>query len=66
MIDESVNTFVEVGPGRVLTGLLRQIERSVAALNIEDEKSLAVTLDKIAGCEGGCGVSGRTSVFSQR
>jgi [acyl-carrier-protein] S-malonyltransferase len=51
LIDEGVNTFVEVGPGRVLTGLLRQIERSVAALNIEDEKSLATTLDKIAGAK---------------
>src|SRR5499427_3986327 len=51
MIDEGVNTFVEVGPGRVLTGLLRQIERSVAALNIEDEKSLATTLEKIAAAK---------------
>jgi [acyl-carrier-protein] S-malonyltransferase len=51
LIDEGVNTFVEVGPGRVLTGLLRQIERSVAALNIEDEKSLAMTVDKIAGAK---------------
>src|SRR5438445_5758621 len=49
LIDEGVNTFVEVGPGRVLTGLLRQIERSVAALNVEDEKSLAATAEKIAG-----------------
>jgi len=48
LIDEGVNTFVEVGPGRVLTGLLRQIERSVTALNIEDAKSLAMTMDKIA------------------
>lgn len=48
LIDEGVNTFVEVGPGRVLTGLLRQIERSVAALNVEDEKSLAATVEKIA------------------
>ena len=48
LIDEGVNTFVEVGPSRVLTGLLRQIERSVAALNVEDEKSLAATMDKIA------------------
>jgi [acyl-carrier-protein] S-malonyltransferase len=47
LIDEGVNTFVEVGPGRVLTGLLRQIERSVAALNVEDEKSLAATVEKI-------------------
>jgi len=49
LIDEGVNTFVEVGPGRVLTGLLRQIERSVAALNVEDEKSSAATTEKIAG-----------------
>jgi [acyl-carrier-protein] S-malonyltransferase len=49
LIDEGVNTFVEVGPGRVLTGLLRQIERSVAVLNVEDEKSLAATMEKIAG-----------------
>ena len=49
LIDEGVNTFVEVGPGRVLTGLLRQIERSVATLNVEDEKSLAATMEKVAG-----------------
>ncbi len=48
LIEEGVNTFVEVGPGRVLTGLLRQIERSVATLNVEDEKSLAATVEKIA------------------
>jgi [acyl-carrier-protein] S-malonyltransferase len=49
LIDEGVNTFVEIGPGRVLSGLLRQIERSVATLNVEDEKSLSATLDKVAG-----------------
>ncbi|HYU22884.1 MAG TPA: ACP S-malonyltransferase, partial [Candidatus Dormibacteraeota bacterium] len=49
LIEEGVNTFVEVGPGRVLSGLLRQIERSVATLNVEDEKSLAATVEKIAG-----------------
>jgi [acyl-carrier-protein] S-malonyltransferase len=48
LIDEGVNMFVEVGPGRVLTGLLRQIERSVGTLNVEDEKSLATTVEKIA------------------
>src|SRR5690349_3514817 len=51
LIDEGVNTFVEVGPGRVLVGLLRQIERSVTALNVEDEKSLGSTLEKIAGAK---------------
>jgi [acyl-carrier-protein] S-malonyltransferase len=51
LLDEGVNTFVEVGPGRVLTGLMRQIERSVATLNVEDEKSLATTLEKIAAAK---------------
>lgn len=51
LLDDSVNTFVEVGPGKVLTGLMRQIERSVTTLNVEDEKSLMVTLDKITGAK---------------
>jgi [acyl-carrier-protein] S-malonyltransferase len=48
LIDQGVNTFVEVGPGRVLTGLLRQIDRSVHVFNVEDEKSLRSTLEKLA------------------
>jgi [acyl-carrier-protein] S-malonyltransferase len=51
LLDEGVNTFVEVGPGRVLIGLMRQIERSVTTLNVEDEKSLVATLDKITGAK---------------
>lgn len=48
LIDEGVTTFVEVGPGRVLTGILRQIERSVHCFNVEDEKSLQSALEKLA------------------
>ena len=48
LVDHGVNTFVEVGPGRVLTGLLRQIDRSVHVFNVEDEKSLHSTLDRLA------------------
>jgi len=48
LIDQGVSTFVEIGPGRVLSGLLRQIDRSVRCLNVEDEKSLLTTLDKLA------------------
>ena len=36
--------FVEVGPGRVLTGLLRQIDRDLTGLNVEDTASLQKTL----------------------
>ena len=48
LVDQGVSVFVEVGPGRVLTGLLRQIDRSVHVFNVEDEKSLHLTLDKLA------------------
>ena len=47
LIDQGANTFVEVGPGRVLTGLLRQIDRSVHVFNVEDEKSLRSTLERL-------------------
>ncbi|WP_419805648.1 ACP S-malonyltransferase [Terriglobus sp.] len=40
-------TFVEVGPGRVLTGLLRQIDRDLTGLNVEDAASLQKTLDAL-------------------
>ena len=47
MIEQGVNIFVEVGPGKVLAGLLRQIDRSVRCLGVEDAASLQTTLDKI-------------------
>jgi [acyl-carrier-protein] S-malonyltransferase len=47
LIEQGVNTFVEVGPGRVLTGLLRQIDRSIHVFNVEDEKSLRSTLERL-------------------
>src|SRR5208282_1084788 len=43
-----VEVFVEVGPGKVLSGLLRQIDRSVLCVNVEDEKSLQAAVEKIA------------------
>lgn len=39
-----VQTFVEVGPGKVLTGLLRQIDRSKVGFNVENEESLQKAL----------------------
>jgi [acyl-carrier-protein] S-malonyltransferase len=46
--EQGVQTFVEVGPGKVLCGLLRQIDRDANCLNIGDVESLekAVTGDR--------------------
>lgn len=48
LIDSGVNVFIEVGPKRVLSGLLRQIDRSVHCFNVEDEASLNSTMEKLA------------------
>jgi len=40
LIALGATTFVEVGPGKVLTGLMRQIDRTQTAFNAEDEASL--------------------------
>lgn len=47
MIERGVNIFVEVGPGKVLCGLLRQIDRSVRCFNVEDSASLQSTIERI-------------------
>ena len=48
LIARGVQTFVEVGPGKVLCGLMRQIDRSKKCLNVEDEASLQKTLEYLA------------------
>ena len=53
MISSGVTIFVEVGPGKVLSGLLRQIDRSVRCFNVEDAASLHATVDKIAQARAG-------------
>jgi [acyl-carrier-protein] S-malonyltransferase len=48
LVELGVDVFVEVGPGKVLSGLLRQIDRSVLCVNVEDEKSLQAAAEKLA------------------
>jgi [acyl-carrier-protein] S-malonyltransferase len=48
LIGQGVETFIEVGPGRVLCGLMRQIDRTKTCLNVGDEASLQKTLETLA------------------
>ena len=48
LIAQGVERFVEVGPGKVLCGLMRQIDRSKACSNVGDEASLQKTLEQLA------------------
>ena len=48
LIEQGVDTFVEAGPGKVLSGLMRQISRDVKMLNVEDAASLESTRAALA------------------
>jgi len=53
MIENGVDTFVEVGPKTVLSGLIKRIDRSVKILNIEDPKSLEETMEMSTSSSAG-------------
>lgn len=48
LIQKGVQHFIEVGPGKVLCGLMRQIDRGATCGNVEDEGSLQKTLNHFA------------------
>jgi [acyl-carrier-protein] S-malonyltransferase len=51
-IEVGANVFIEVGPGKVLWGLMRQIDRSKSSLTVSDEASLEKTLAQISATVG--------------
>ncbi|MDR0724218.1 MAG: ACP S-malonyltransferase [Endomicrobium sp.] len=48
MIQTGFEKFIEIGPGRVLSGLLRRIDKTKKASNIEDDLSLQKTLEELS------------------
>lgn len=48
LIQQGVGTFIEVGPGKVLSGLMRQIDRSKTCMNAADDASITKTLEHMA------------------
>ena len=47
LLNAGVTNFAEIGPGKVLCGLLRQINREARCLNVEDTASLQATLEAL-------------------
>jgi [acyl-carrier-protein] S-malonyltransferase len=47
LLQQRIGTFLEVGPGKVLSGLLRQINREANCLNVEDSASLDAIRSKL-------------------
>ncbi len=44
MLSQGVDRFVEIGPGKALSGMVKKIDRSAAVFNISDGQTLAETL----------------------
>jgi [acyl-carrier-protein] S-malonyltransferase len=47
LVQEGVSTFVEVGPGNVLAGLIKKIAKDAKILNVEDPESLERTVTEL-------------------
>ncbi len=48
--DAGAELFIEVGPGKVLCGLLKQIDPGLKTLNVEDAASLEKALAELKSC----------------
>ena len=53
LITEGVTTFVELGPGSVLAGLIKKIDRTVQVMSVEDEHGLTAALEQLEPAAGG-------------
>jgi [acyl-carrier-protein] S-malonyltransferase len=49
MVEDGVDTFIEIGPGKVLSAFVKKIDRKLICANVEDMKSLEKTLEILGG-----------------
>lgn len=49
LIEKGADTFIEIGPGKVLSGFIKKIDKGVRILNVEDKASLDNTMAVLKG-----------------
>jgi len=61
LVREGVDTFIEVGPGTVLSGLIRKIARGARVLAVADPATLDMTRAALEAGRDGCSAQGETA-----
>lgn len=49
MLENGVDTIIEIGPGKVLSGFIRKIDKTIKTYQVEDQASLEKTLAGLKG-----------------
>lgn len=49
MLDQGIDTIIEIGPGKVLSGFIRKIDKTIKCYQVEDKESLEKTLEGLKG-----------------
>lgn len=50
MITQGADTFIEVGPGKVLSGLIEKTDKTVRTLQVSDKETLEQTIQEVKAC----------------
>lgn len=51
MLDNDIDTFIEIGPGKVLSGFLKKVDRKIKSYQIEDTKTLDEVIKALKGAK---------------
>ena len=49
MLENGVDTIIEIGPGKVLSGFIRKIDKKIKTYQVEDQESLNKTISGLKG-----------------
>ena len=47
MLSQGVDTIVEIGPGKVLSGFVKKIDRSIRLYQVQDQESMEATISAL-------------------